>query len=147
MEEILCSVFFTAMIVLTIANVVSRYLFGITLNWAQEIAVESFVIVVFAGISVCYKKKAHIYIDIFISALPEKIQKVVLEVVNIFVLMVTVYLTYLALKLTINSAARTTRLLGIPYYFINFSAVIGFGMMSFWTVVDFVKNIRKRKEY
>lgn len=60
------------MVVLSVYNVISRYIFNNALLWADEVAVFAMIALVWLGGIVCAWRGAAIRMDIFIEMLPQK---------------------------------------------------------------------------
>ncbi|GIP62806.1 hypothetical protein J32TS6_13610 [Virgibacillus pantothenticus] len=74
------------MVLLVFLNAVMRYLFNSGITWSEELSRYSFVWLVFLGAIVAFKEGAHIIVDLVVSKLPEKIQKVTFLLTNIFII-------------------------------------------------------------
>jgi len=136
-----CTAFFI-MIAAVVANVFSRYLLGISLNFAEEIAYIGFTYSVFIGVCLLFKKHALIAIDVMTEKAPAQI-KHALSIFNFFLLTIlNAYLFYLAIKLTADAWIRPTAALRIPYTFIDFAAVYAFGQMSLNSAFFLIQTIR-----
>jgi TRAP-type C4-dicarboxylate transport system permease small subunit len=63
------------MCILLFIQVVSRYLFKYAIPWAEELALISFVISTYAGISIAVTKHRHLKVDILTTFLPYRWKK------------------------------------------------------------------------
>ena len=59
-EEIVCLIALTVMTILTFTNVVTRYVFNFSMNFAEEISTYSFVLLSLFGASIAAKRGAHL---------------------------------------------------------------------------------------
>ena len=66
------------MVVLISLNVISRFLFATSFNWAEEVTYMLFNWAVFFGVVVVYRYQGLTAIDVLVNALPEKARRVVL---------------------------------------------------------------------
>lgn len=66
-EEIVGSLLLTLVALITLFNVLSRYLFGNPLSWAEEVATYLFVWMVMFGAALAIKTKEHFMIEFFID--------------------------------------------------------------------------------
>ncbi|MCK8797893.1 TRAP transporter small permease [Haemophilus influenzae] len=80
-------------------NSVLRYFFDSGIAFSEEFSRICFVYMIFFGIILVAKDKAHLTVDIIISALPEQYRKIVLIVANICVLIAMIFIAYGALQL------------------------------------------------
>uniref|UniRef100_UPI0040484CC7 TRAP transporter small permease n=1 Tax=Aliarcobacter sp. TaxID=2321116 RepID=UPI0040484CC7 len=68
----------SAGVAIAFINVVARYVFDASLTWATELTIFLFIWSAFFGAAYCFKKDAHIAIDIVLAAVPSKIAKIML---------------------------------------------------------------------
>ena len=62
-------------VALAFVNVVARYAFESSLSWAGELTIYLFLWSTFFGATYCFKKDAHIAVDVFLIKTPPKMQK------------------------------------------------------------------------
>ena len=62
-------------VALAFVNVVARYAFESSLSWAGELTIYLFLWSTFFGATYCFKKDAHIAVDVFLIKAPPKMQK------------------------------------------------------------------------
>ena len=62
-------------VALAFVNVVARYIFESSLTWAGELTIYLFLWSTFFGAVYCFKKDAHIAVDVFLEKTPPKLRK------------------------------------------------------------------------
>ena len=62
-------------VALAFVNVVARYALDSSLSWASELTIYLFLWSTFFGAAYCFKKDAHIAVDVFLVKTPPTIQK------------------------------------------------------------------------
>ena len=62
-------------VTLAFINVVARYVFESSISWAGELTIYLFLWSTFFGAAYCFKKDAHIAVDVFLVKTPPKVQK------------------------------------------------------------------------
>ncbi|WP_300453069.1 TRAP transporter small permease [Fusobacterium sp.] len=129
-------------IVVVIANVLMRYFFNSPIRSAEEVATICFIWSVFVGGASCYRKKMHMGIDILVQVLPDKYKNYVSFLINIIVIIMTGAFFALSLKFAIISRLKPTAVLGISSIYVNFSLVIGFGLMFIYAVIAIINDIK-----
>lgn len=67
---------FAAMFVLTLAQVLFRYVLQIPVPWTEEAARALFVLATMSGIALAYQKREHIIVDVFYDSLSDKSRRV-----------------------------------------------------------------------
>ncbi|KXG44369.1 TRAP transporter small permease [Tepidibacillus decaturensis] len=74
-EESIIVVLFSAMVVLTFAQVTSRFVFHLSLGWSEEISRYLFVWLVYLSASMAAKHRRHIRVEIIDQLFPRKISR------------------------------------------------------------------------
>lgn len=82
-------------VALAFVNVVARYAFDNSISWASELTIYLFLWSTFFGAVYCFKKDAHIAVDIILIKTPPKVRKILmllsLVVALIFVSAISYY--------------------------------------------------------
>lgn len=143
-EEIVCGIALIITILTTLINIITGWIFGTRYGELQEFAILGFVWVTFAGIGIAYKHNAHICIDFFVTALPPKIRKTVILIVDLFLILFNLTFIYYAWQLALNAYVKTTSLTGIPYFYVDISVIIGFSFMTIYSIIGFIRAVKNR---
>ena len=141
-EEIIAGTGLVITILAVSFNVVMRYFFARSQNWAEEIASMGFAWVVFVGAAAVYKRKMHIGIDVFVNLMPLGIKSSLQWGMNIFLVFLNAYLTYLSLVFAVSAWTKPTHILLIPYTFVDLSATVGFALMTFHAVMELTAMLK-----
>ena len=75
-EEIVVIVALTVMTVLTFSNVVTRYVFNFSMNFAEEISTYSFVLLSLFGASIALKRGAHLGFTLLAEHVPHIVARI-----------------------------------------------------------------------
>ncbi|MBO1266129.1 TRAP transporter small permease [Proteiniclasticum sp. SCR006] len=142
-EEIIASGFIILTTVLVVINVFMRYFLKTGLYWSEEVATASFVWAVFIGAVAGYKKGKHIGVDILVNLLPASIQKVVVIMVDIVLILLNGYMTYLAVIFISLSYIKPTPVLGISSAYISSALLVSFTWVTIYSVIFLVRDIRR----
>lgn len=133
-EEILCSVLLITMISLVIINVFLRYIFAYSITWAEEVATICFVWCVFVGASATYKHKMDLGIDFLLTIAPNKLEVFLRFAARLLLLVLNAYIFYMAIIFTQIAWVKPTAVLGVSSAALNLSLVVGFGLITFYTL-------------
>ena len=87
-------VFFAATVGLLFAQVIGRYVFGFSPLWVVETAQYAFVWMSFLGISIAFRRKAHMSIDFLVAGCPPTLRHVLQALVHFLTLAFGVAITY-----------------------------------------------------
>ena len=124
----------TVIIVITCANGLCRYLLGFTIPGTDEIVILGFGWTVFPGAAAGFRLKMHMGIDILVNLFPNKYRVKFEFLLNIFIMIVNTFLTYLGLYLAVNAWQKIMPATRIPYFYLDMAFVIGFGFMTYYSV-------------
>ncbi|WP_456396392.1 TRAP transporter small permease [Thermococcus sp.] len=116
-EGYVAAILLLIMIIVAFVNVVTRYLFYMSLAFTEEIEVAFFVWMTFLGIALAFKRGSHLAMVFLRDRLPVKKHLVLLgQVLSMILFVVVMYLTakYVYLDMTIYHS--TTMSLGIPMW-------------------------------
>jgi len=144
LEEIIASGFIILTTILVVINVFMRYFLRSGLYWSEEVATGSFVWAVFIGAVAGYKRGKHIGVDILVNLLPEKTQKVVVIIVDMVLVFLNGYMTYLAVIFISLSYIKPTPVLGISSAYISSALLVSFALVTIYSVIFLVKDIRRK---
>ena len=143
LEEIIAAGFIILTTVLVIMNVFMRYFLKAGIYWSEEVATASFVWAVFIGAVAGYKKGKHIGVDILVNLLPAKIQKVVVIIVDIILIILNGYMTYLAVVFISLSYIKPTPVLGVSSAYISSALLVSFALVTLYSVIFLIRDIRR----
>ncbi len=114
MVNSICIFVFGITVIFGITQVVSRYVFGISLSFTEEISRFLFVWVVMLGSALVMRDKSHAAITIFVDCLPKFIKKIVAIFVYFVSLSFLGLLVYHGWKLTLITHMQPAAATGIP---------------------------------
>ena len=130
-EELICCTCLVIIAGSVFAQVVARYVFEVALHWTEEVAAISMVWAVYMGAALCVRERFHIRILVAVSALPEKLGRLVIFLADgawafFCLFMVWVSWDYLAVLWKFTSRSPS---LGIDQFYPQSILIIGYGLM------------------
>lgn len=127
-EKVIISIFMITMSILIFIQVISRYVFGDSVTWTEEVSRYMFIWLIFLTMGIGFKENKHIGIDIVLDRCPPALQKVISQFVYILVFSLSVLLTYEGILLVQQMAkfGQTSANLQIPMWFVYLSLPVGF---------------------
>ncbi len=142
------SVSLIAMMLITVVDVVGRYIFNAPILGAFEITEYLVLILIFSYLGFTQAVKGHVLVEVLVNRFPEKM-KVIVEIINhllcfLFLLIITWRGIVKALELM--STRETSPNLAIPDYPFVFFLVIGALVMSIEYLRDAIYFLTKYKE-
>lgn len=138
-----CIIITTSLVML---NVIMRYFFKTGLYWSEEVATACFVWSVFIGAAAGYKHKAHVGVDMLVNLCPPTLKKIIIIVVDLILLLINGYITYIAVIYLSLSYKKPTPVLGISTAYISSSILVSFALMTIYAVYFLIQDIRKNTE-
>lgn len=137
-EKVEIGISVTIMILITALNgaeILSRYVFGKSIYWAQEMTLFLAMWMVFFGAGVLFKRKNYIVINFFMDFFSKKKQYIMFLFVNLLMLTFLVFLITSSIRLEIHQSNFRSMGLHIPVNF--FIMPISVGSFSiFLTTID-----------
>jgi len=133
-----------ALSMLTIAQVISRFVFRMPIPWSTDVIRMTFAYAIFFGAAHAAKNNDHLSLDILLVILKPKAQRVVQSVVFVTVTLFCLFIAYQGWQFTIRAGTRQT----LPYLMIPMGSMyiaiaIGGGIMAFYYLQNAVKTIRQ----
>ncbi len=128
------------MIIVAFVNVVSRYLFHMSLAFTEEIEVAFFVWVTFLGIGIAFKKGSHLAMVFIRDRLPIRKHLIISgQILSLILFVIVLYLTakYVYLDMTIYHSR--TMALGIPMWIYT----IGMPIISILIIFRIAQKIKE----
>ncbi len=133
LEFVIGGTAFTAMVLLIVVNVFSRYLFKKSFAWTEEIAYLLFSWAVFFGACLLYGEQGLIAIDAIVSRLKSKNQRVVHIFTFSLVFITNICLVIWGIQFSIKALERPTAILHIPFFFIDISIPLACIILSYYS--------------
>lgn len=144
--EIISGAFLILATLIVIVNIFLRYVMNTGLWWTEELVTGLFVWAVFIGSAAGFKRHKHIGVDFILTKLPKDIQKSVNIFVDIILIAINGYLTYLSIIYVSNSYLKPTAVLGISSVWISSSLVISLFLMTIYSVIFLIKTIKGKEK-
>lgn len=140
-ELYLGSVFITVTVVIVVMNVFTRYCLKFTYFWAEEVAVGCFVWTIFLGTAAAYREKGLIGVEALLAFLPGKARRVV-ELFTSVLMLVFCVVMFIFSVVYVAGSTKITAALEISYAYINSGIILSFALMSLYSLLFVVENIR-----
>lgn len=129
-------------IVLVVVNVITRKLFNYIIIWSEEIATSCFVYSVFIGAAYAYRKHQHVGVDLLVERLPAGARRVVHLITNALLVIINGYITVLSVQFIQSSWIKRMPITKLPSSAVSTALVIGFGLMTIYSLVIFIKDLK-----
>lgn len=135
--------------VLVFGTVLTRYFFGFSPDWSDELPRFIVIWVTFIGMSYCVRKGEHVVIDVLFNRLKGKFKKYIYMIILTSCFLTFVYLTYIGYGLTVKifAANQKSVTLGISMGYVYAAFPAGCFLTAKNYLHILVKNIRSTSFY
>jgi len=145
-EEILAAIILGAMAIIAFINVLSRYLFHLSIAATEELEVNFFVWVTVIGIALAFEKGSHLGMTILYDKFPKWMKKVSIVISTLFGVILFIIVDYFAIKeiyMDFTLFHMRSEALNIP----NWIYVVGIPIFSIFVfkklITSMIKNIEE----
>lgn len=142
-EEFISAISMLLMCIVVFASVVCRYFLAFPFPASEEMARYLMVYCIYIGVSIATRKKAHIGVDVFIDAFPDRVTKVFRMLAQVISIATFAWLFVLAVMWIDKSIVpdpQRTPLTRIPYWYLYLSIAIGFALSVLRGIQVFFKD-------
>jgi TRAP-type transport system small permease protein len=146
--EVTLALAFIAAVLLNFANVVGRYLFGISLLGSDEVQIFIMVGMTFIGAAVVSRRNLHLRMDVLLRFLPAPVrmllrvvEQLLLAVLAGFVLTQSYFYARQMLRI-----GRTSDMAGVPMWIPHGTVALGFALILIVAVWSLVRMARRMPE-
>lgn len=134
---------------LTLANVVCRFLLGFSLAVTEELIQFAMVAICFVGIAYAATRARHIRMTAIYDQLPHPLQKVLLTTVHLLTCFLMVGLTFFSIRYVygiyqLGGIYPATR---VPFFLVYSIAPVGFALASAEYLLAFLRNLTTSEIY
>ena len=137
-----------AMMLLTTADVVGRYIFNAPILGVFEVTEFMVLILIFSFIAYTQSRKAHVSVDLLVTHLPKRIQVYVDLFNHAVCLLLMALITWMGVEraLEMMETGEASPNLGVPDYPFVFFLVLGCAVMCIEYIRDLIRLSGSRKE-
>ena len=140
-SKIVMGVSVSILSVVTILQVIARFIFSNPIPWGQDIIRLSFVYLVFFGGAYCVSKNEHLNIDIVFNILNEKSKRILTTVIDIILIIFFIFLVYYGFIFTKTGLNQKAPYLDIPMAIYYLSLPIAALTMTYFQVRKLWKDL------
>ncbi|MDI6861344.1 MAG: TRAP transporter small permease subunit [Caldisericia bacterium] len=147
-EEILSSIILGIMAIIAFINVLSRYIFKLSIAAIEELEINFFVWLTILGIALAFEKGSHLNMTIIYNKFPKWMKKISIIISSILAIILFAIVNYFAIReiyMDLTLFHMRSEALNIP----NWIYVIGIPIFSIFVfkkiITSTVKNIKNLK--
>ncbi len=137
LEEIICLIALSVMTVLTFSNVVTRYIFNFSMNFAEEISTYLFVLLSLFGASIAAKRGAHLGFTLLADHVPKKVARIFEVVAALAGIIFAGVIFYFGIRMAVTQYHRGQLSLGVQIPEWIYGSFVPLG--AFFLLVRFIE--------
>ncbi|HYK72276.1 MAG TPA: TRAP transporter small permease [Pseudoneobacillus sp.] len=147
-EESLVVVLFTAMVLLTFAQVLSRFVFNLSLGWSEEVSRYVFVWLIYLSAAMAAKHRRHIRVEVIDTLLPRAISKWFGVFADLLWVGFTLYVHFYGYEmvLMVTAHGQLSPAVQLPMGFVYSIIPIGFVLIAIRVLQGIVARFRGTDE-
>lgn len=146
-EDTFSALFLSVVVIITIINVLARYIFKMALPWAQEISGFFWTWTIMLGMSVGYRRNLHYGVDFLTAKLPKKHAIRLKQLVYFLMLLTCCFMLYLSIVISSQGFLKVSAYFRIPYFYKYISVAIGFAFMIVHTLRYLILSFRAPEDF
>ena len=146
-EDGFSALLLSGVVLLTLVDVVCRYILKSSIGWSQEITGFMWTWTVMMGTTVGYRRNLHYGVDFLVQKLPKKGAITIKRIVYIIMLLACIFMLVLSISISKNGFVKVSAWLQIPYFYKYISAVICFSLMLIHTVSYLVLSFKDPDDF
>jgi len=145
-EEYLMGVLLIALTLVMLLQVFLRFIFNTALSWPEEFCRYCFVYFAFLTIGYCVKNDSMLKLDFIRNLLPKKAGDVLCLIIQLFCLAFFIYMLVFSYSLVtiVKNTSRTSPAMGIQFYYIYISTIIGFTLAVVRSLQFIIRFLRDK---
>lgn len=132
--------------VVTLLQVVSRFILKNPIAWGQDIVRLSFIYLVFWGGAYCVKEKGHLNIDILLTTVKSKTRYIMELLINIVLLVFFIFIIYYGFVFTQSGVTQKAPYLAIPMSIYYISLPTAGILMLYYQIKQIINQVKEFKD-
>ena len=140
--SIACAILLSFMTILVLIQVFSRYVLNSPVAFTEELVRYSLIWTGFIGAAYAYRKHQHVGVDLLVERLPAGARRAVHLITSALLVVINGYITVLSVQFIQSSWIKRMPITKLPSSVVNTALVIGFGLMTIYSLVIFIKDLK-----
>ncbi|MCI2056135.1 MAG: TRAP transporter small permease [Oscillibacter sp.] len=139
--KVLIIALFSAVILVTFAQVIARYVLNNSIIWAEEFSRYFFEWVIMLACALAVGSNSHMRIDVIFRVLPKKVHKSYMMVIDGLVLVFFVLMIFQSIRLVMTAQGQLSSAMQIPMSVVYLGLPVGFTLMLLFGIERIVRDI------
>ncbi len=103
-----------ALIIIAALQIFSRYILNSAYSWTEEVSLMLFLWLAYFGMVIAMRKEAHLRVDAFVSAMPEKVQRWLHVLVLLGAILCSLFICWISFETAMKIMSRDQMASSIP---------------------------------
>lgn len=134
------------MIIVTLSQVVFRYVLATPLPWSEELARYCFVWIVFLGAAIGFSRGIHLGVDLFVNMLPEPVRRGVDTLTSVLIAGFAATVIYASFPVINLNMFQRSPALGVQMSWIYMAIPISMALIFLICAERIIKDLFSRQE-
>jgi len=134
------------MVIVTLSQVIFRYVLATPLPWSEELARYCFVWIVFLGAAIGFSRGIHLGVDLFVNTLPEPVRRGVETLTNVLIATFAATVIYASLPVININMFQRSPAIGVQMSWIYMAIPISMGLIFLICAERVIKDLFARQE-
>ncbi len=144
--SVFMAIFMALLVIFTFFQVLSRFVFKISIAWSEEIIRMNFVWMIFLGSAIAVKTKGHLVMDMFTGYLKGKAKTIANILILVFIIAIYCVLFVSGTQYCIRSIGKTAVTMPIPANCVYISAPLSALFGIFFAIERITEELKYMKE-
>ncbi len=145
MNKLAIGIMMVLMFSLVIVNVITRYIFGFSINWVEEISKFLMIWITFIGAGLAMRGSKHVAIEILQDYIPQKMVPIIRIINAILIIIFMGILAYLGYQYALGSMNKLTSVLRWPIGYVYLVIPISAVLFIFHMLLDFRRYVKREE--
>lgn len=138
---VFATISFAGLLLMLLANVVSRNFLGGAITWIEESSRFVFTWMMFLGISIGVYYKKHLGVEFIVAKYPRKVRKAVSIFSNILMLILFIVLVIYGAVYSSKTMRMYSPIMNIPYGLVYLCIPVGCALSAFYTFAELFNKL------
>ncbi|SES26420.1 TRAP transporter small permease [Salipaludibacillus aurantiacus] len=138
----LCSFFLLAIVLITLAQVFSRFVLNSPFIWADELSRFLLVWMVFIGVGAVSFDDRHLAVNLFQEMMSPKVKLISDIIMRGIIIIFLIVVAYTSIDIVVAAHNSSTGALSIPFSFWRVAAPVGAVLMIVFTIIRTINDIK-----
>lgn len=145
--SIICCFVLTSIVIITVLQIISRYIFNSPIVWTEEMARYFYIWLCYLGAITVQRNKGHLSLDLFGHLIPKTVQVFFNLIINVLTVIALYFLVVAGYKYATTMGRALAITTNIPLKYVYFALPVCFSLITFFTLFHIYNNFKELKHF